>query len=83
MTKPPSADKVSRHSLIAMLGQALGDAKAREAVDDYTQRLKLDSSTLSIEEAGRLLELMAGAEGILGTVARFAKARIHLRKRTP
>lgn len=80
--RPPSSEtRITRESLVAMLAPALGDAAAKKAVEDHLTALRLTEASLSVEDTGRVLEHMAGVEGILGTVARFAKARLLLRRK--
>ena len=56
---PPSA----RVNLFALLAPALGEEKAKEALNQYAQPLQMDPSALSHDGADRLLDVMANAAG--------------------
>lgn len=64
--------------LVPLLAPAIGVEKAREAIESGAARLGLDGRTLSQESALAVLDLLAKTEGIVGVVARFAKARFLL-----
>ena len=64
--------------LVTMLGASLGDEKARALVDDVVQRMHLSRETFTRDDAFLVLEELARQPGVVGTVARFAKARVHL-----
>jgi hypothetical protein len=66
--------------LIPLLAPAIGVEKARETIESAAARLGVEAGTLSAEEALAVLDLLAKADGIIGVVARFAKARFLLRK---
>jgi hypothetical protein len=72
---------VGRDSLVMMIAPAVGEATAREAIERFTAQMGIVQSPMTIEQASRVLEAMAQVEGILGTVARFAKVRLLLRRR--
>lgn len=61
-----------------MLSSSLGKEKATEVVTQHAHAMGIAGDTCSSEEAIKMLEAMAKAEGLLGIVARFAKARWHL-----
>lgn len=63
--------------IIALLAPALGAEKARDATEATCRRLGLDARRLSREEAIFVLDEIAKNDGIVGVVARFAKARLH------
>jgi hypothetical protein len=67
------------HALISMLARSLGDEKAREVVTAAMAELHLAGERLSEAEATSVLERLASREGVVGTVARFAKARFLLK----
>jgi hypothetical protein len=71
-TKPTAAD------ILPLLSPALGTEKARDATEAAAAKLGLDLGNLTRDEAILLLDEMAGTEGIVGVVARFAKARFLL-----
>lgn len=64
--------------LVSMLGASLGDAKARSLVDEAVARRRIARERFSKDDAITVLEDLAGQPGLVGTVARFAKARVHL-----
>jgi hypothetical protein len=75
VAKPTRAVAVD---LLPLLAPALGTEKARDAVTTTAQRLRFDPQSLSREQALAVLDELAGSEGIVGVVARFAKARFLL-----
>jgi hypothetical protein len=89
---PPSADlpivrvsapdalpgHLSHDDINAFLAPALGDAKGLEAIAVYAAKIGATGEYFTRAQALEILELMAQAEGVLGTVARFAKARFIL-----
>lgn len=64
--------------LLPLLAPALGTEKARDAVTTGAQRLRFDPQSLSREQALAVLDDLAHSDGIVGVVARFAKARFLL-----
>ncbi len=69
------------HELVAFFTSSVGDEKAREAVGAALSRLHLaHKNDLDRAESLRVLDEIAAAPGIVGVAARFAKARILLRK---
>jgi len=64
--------------LVPLLAPAIGVEKAREAIEGSAARLGLDAKSLTRDQALTVLDLLAKAEGIVGVVARFAKARFLL-----
>jgi hypothetical protein len=65
--------------IVHLLAPALGAEKAREAIEHAASRRGVDVAT-GLSHAGALavLDEMAKVEGIVGVVARFAKARFLL-----
>ncbi len=81
--RPSGPHRVSQPSssaidLIPLLAPAIGVEKAREAIESGAARLGLDAKSLTHDQALSVLDLLAKAEGIVGVVARFAKARFLL-----
>lgn len=66
--------------LLPLLAPALGTEKARDATNAAAVRLGLDARSLTRDDAVAVLDELARAEGIVGVVARFAKARFLLEK---
>ena len=64
--------------LLSLLAPALGAEKARDATEAAANKLGLDAYRLTKDDALRVLEVLAATEGIVGVVARFAKARFLL-----
>jgi len=77
---PPPARLVAQSvDLLPLLTPSLGAAKAREAVAEAAARCGVDTSSgLSRSGALRILDELARVDGIVGVVARFAKARFLL-----
>ena len=62
-----------------LIAPALGAEKARDAIEQAAARRGVDVSTgLSHSGALAILDEMTKVEGIVGVVARFAKARFLL-----
>jgi hypothetical protein len=76
----PSSPKlrIAAIDLLPLLAPALGTEKARDAVTTTAQRLRFDPKSLSREQALTVLDELAQSDGIVGVVARFAKARFLL-----
>lgn len=65
--------------IVHLLAPALGAEKAREAIEQAAARRGVDVATgLSRAGAMAVLDEMTAVEGIVGVVARFAKARFLL-----
>ena len=69
---------VALSELAGLLAASLGDAKARAAVETAVEALGLSGPELEARDAYRVLEQISEVPGIVGTVARFAKARFIL-----
>ena len=70
---PPAVD------IVHLIAPALGVEKAREAIESAAARRGIDLSRgLSHDAALSVLDEMTKVEGIVGVVARFAKARFLL-----
>jgi hypothetical protein len=75
---PPSVAIDIMHLIVP----ALGTEKAREAIEQAAARCRVDlASGLSYNGALAVLDEMTKVEGIVGVVARFAKARFLLNPR--
>ncbi|CAN5924663.1 hypothetical protein BH11MYX4_BH11MYX4_56490 [soil metagenome] len=79
-TAPPPARLVAQNAdLLPLLTPSLGAANAREAVAEAAARCGVDLAPgLSRSGALRVLDELARVDGIVGVVARFAKARFLL-----
>lgn len=64
--------------LVEMLQNSLGPQVAHERVLRAIHELRLDHSSLSEDEAMRVLEKLASEKGLVGLSARFVKARLVL-----
>lgn len=64
--------------LVPLLAPALGTEKARDATEASATKLGIDLTQLTREQALLLLDDMAATDGMVGVVARFAKARLLL-----
>jgi hypothetical protein len=92
---PPSAPTSEKHAprpavmgapaagpyvdLLSFFVPALGEEKARDALQHYAKPLKLDANELTREGGIRLLGELVKAEGLLGVVATFANVKFLLR----
>ena len=76
--QPSAKKRIAAVDLLPLLAPALGTEKARDAVTTTAQRLRFDPQSLTREQALRVLDDLADSEGIVGVVARFAKARFLL-----
>ena len=75
----PSANlRIAAVDLLPLLAPALGTEKARDAVTTTAQRLRFDPQSLTRDQALTVLDELAQSDGIVGVVARFAKARFLL-----
>jgi hypothetical protein len=74
----PSPAPTSAIDLVGLLAPALGAEKARDATESSCGKLGFDARTLSRDEALHVLDDLTKNEGIVGVVARFAKARFLL-----
>jgi hypothetical protein len=73
---PPKSILLS--DLAATLARSLGDAKAEDAVQKGAAALGFAGSSVSVEQAVKLLESLVAQGGVVGTVARFAKVKFLL-----
>ncbi len=71
--------RVSRQELTALLSHAVGIAAAQAAVDRCAARCGFGDDG-SVDAALRVLELISSEPGLVGITARFAKARLLIRK---
>jgi hypothetical protein len=65
-------------NLVLLLSPTLGEERSREVVRGALVTLDLSETTLSTDDAVRVLELLGQSAGIIGSVARFAKVRLEL-----
>jgi hypothetical protein len=80
-TRAAATGPLRIEELFAFFTPSVGEEKAREAVGAAITRLHLaHKNTLDRVEALAVLDEIATAPGIVGVAARFAKARILLRK---
>jgi hypothetical protein len=79
-TPPPGPSMIDGSELVAIFARALGDEKARETIDAECKRLSLSATRLSIASALSLLDDLAASSGLVAVTARFAKARLALRR---
>jgi hypothetical protein len=73
---PPQRRPIS--DLVALLAPAIGDEKAKEAVEGAVETLGLRGD-LDRDQALIVLEKIAESQGLVGITARFAKTKVHLR----
>jgi hypothetical protein len=78
-SSPQSAPASVTVDIMHLIVPALGTEKARQAIQQAAARRGVDVATgLSYNGALAVLDEMANVEGIVGVVARFAKARFLL-----
>jgi hypothetical protein len=65
--------------LAGHLSQALGQEKALAEVQAAARELGLSPLGVRRQDALAILDRIAGAPGIVGITARFAKSRLHLK----
>ncbi len=70
---------VTRTELTAAFERSVSTEKAREIIDKACRAHGVVEETMSVEMATSVLEDLAITPGIIGVVARFAKARLALR----
>ena len=75
--------KLTRAQVAALLAHALGDAVARQAVDQAIEVLRLDLPDYDRDQALAILEIIAKKPGVIGVTAQFAKSRLILRPLAP
>ncbi len=71
-------DRLTRADLLALFEKQPQPA-VRAAIVAASRSLHVDADDLTLEDALRLLECMAGERGPIAVTARFAKARMLLR----
>jgi len=79
----PSPVSVTPADIAALLEHTLGSEKSVEVVASAMQSLGIPDGRLVREQAVGVLEVIAKAQGIVGVVGRFAKARLILRFDVP
>jgi len=70
--------EVGREDLVALLAPSVGEELAASSVERAATRVGMGSKG-SLETALAVLDAIAAETGIVGTTARFAKARLHLK----
>jgi len=66
--------------LLPYLIPAMGEEKAKEALEQHARRLRLDPRALTPEQAGAVLDAMSQVEGFVGVAAAFVKVKVLLPK---
>lgn len=85
--QPPSSSALTRGrdkaraELVSLLSGALGAEKAEEVISTAVRKLGLNRF-LDPSHASAILEELASMPGAVGATARFAKARLLLKKKT-
>jgi hypothetical protein len=65
--------------LVKLFGASLGQEKSTEAIHSACKALGLRTDAYTLDETMRILDRLSGTVGLVGTVARFAKARVILK----
>jgi hypothetical protein len=76
--KYPGFATLDENTITSALSPAVGEEKARAAVDTALEALSMDRGHLSREDVLRVLERIAQAKGVVGVCARFARSRLIL-----
>ena len=76
---PPAAAprRTPYETLLGLLSPALGEEKAASLLEGAARRRGLSPANMRRNDCLALLEDLSAQEGLVGTVARFAKARAH------
>jgi hypothetical protein len=75
---PSGFATLDQNTVIGALSHAVGEEKARAAVEAAIEDMALDRGHLSREDVLRVLERIAQAKGVVGVCARFARSRLIL-----
>lgn len=78
MNAVASTRRLARYTLVGHLSRSLGQEKAEDVVDEAAHQVGIGTDDWERDEALLLLEALANMPGLVGVVARFAKARIIL-----
>jgi hypothetical protein len=78
MAPEDPGDRVALSELAGLLAASLGEDRARATVEGTVRAMGLEGPELEARDAFRVLAQLGEAPGIVGTVARFAKARFIL-----
>jgi hypothetical protein len=75
MEAAPKSQRLTRIELVSYLSESLGDAKANEVVSTTAAHMGLGLIDYDRTQTLEILERVAEEPGLVGIVARFAKAR--------
>jgi hypothetical protein len=75
----PDLNQIAWTRLVHLLAPRLGRERGREVLTDAAARLGMRPDQMDFAQAMELLDELAGAEGLVGVVAHFAKSRLMLR----
>ncbi len=78
MQLPSNQHGVSLDELIAVLGQSIGEDKARHTLERAAVATGIDVGTMNRPQALAVLEHVADSPGIVGVTARFGRSRLML-----
>lgn len=78
-----STSDLTYRDVSSLLAATLGWEKSEEVVLNAARSLGLDPNRLMAEEARAILGMLAGAPGIIGVTARFARSRADFTHRAP
>lgn len=79
----PRSDRghVPTGELVSFFESAVGREKAFETIGTMLRAKGIHDEEITVEQALDILDELTTRGGILGAVASFAKARVHLRRR--
>jgi hypothetical protein len=76
MAADASPKRLAKQDIVALLGATMGAAKAVDVIDKACKQLNLRLDSFDADQTMDLLDVVAASPGIVGTAARFAKARV-------
>ena len=72
-------ETISRDDLVKQLGASMGHEKALDAIQSAAGHLHIRGEEFDRDQTMRILDQLSATPGLVGTVARFAKARVILK----
>jgi len=75
--------ELSHNDLAGFLAPSLGREKSHDVVLNAAEQLGINTSLVDVQQALRIFEHLAGTQGLVGIVARLAKARVRMHGVSP